>query len=300
MDSQEENLPYCLPILLAPHTRAEQLVFPTVAQGFRGISDAARQDLKEAVNYFSQINQAEPAYAPAWLNSAVTAFYLDEFDDAESRIKKARKLAPNHPDLEMFLALLSYQQGDADAKKQALQQIRRLADKPEAGSCEIYNAAVLLEKQEQAADAAIHWQRLAQPAARLPEPWRGQACRKHSCPSSTATEAPVPVTLPVAAGLALSQSVLAGLQGWEAIELADYRGHIYRAPNGVAEILALPTDNGEYADMVVVKTPELSKLPESCVKTPSLYVQSEIWNCGTWSAVKENGKVREIWTVPGR
>ena len=309
--TETKAVPYCLPVMLDTDNRAHSLLAPSTEHSLtevRGEQDEiARERLLTALEAFEQATRLDKKYLPAWLNLAVTRFYLylvtmldnaenDEYlSDALHALGKAERLAPEHPDVLTVRALLIELQGEKanqDLWPESLEQL----DLPTP--CALYNQAVLKEQRKRYAEARACWQQLAV-QEELPDSLRSVVCRYVECQTG-ARAAKATWTLPMTLGKDVPPKILSDWKMRLENTKVDSKTRVALYRQQDWEVLAV---NG-FVKLLVAQgsalkdvTPE--RLPAYCpgVLEKSTAAQGELWRCGKWSAWVADAQIREVWWV---
>lgn len=305
---------YWLPLVLDVETRAAGLSARRGEAAPRSLRQAAagagRGFLEEAVDFLSRAAAADPGYLPARLNLAAAHLYLGEPHKARAAIEEAAALAPRDPRVQVLQALSLHEQSDAglDLWPAAVARLEKLVA---ASPLAAFNLARLLEVRPRSAAARDHWNRLARQAADLPAPLRDVVCARQallpardcgSDPPRTARSPPWPWPLPGTGLARLSRDDAARLAGWRVTAFDWYReqlhGHIYRRPDGGAEVLELD----RFVQMQVLRGNDLGSvaaLPDYCPRPLRRreLARGTVWSCDDWAALSHGQAVSEIWKV---
>lgn len=314
---------FCFPTLLDVETRASSLDNESnffIMRGIEpddGLPEAAREHLKQAVDYLKQAAEMDAEYLPARLNLAVAYLYLDEIYQARAAIEDARKRAPQREDVDLIRAIVLYRDGlSTDMWPVALQELEKLTARPEAGVCGLYNLARILDDRDRAGAARATWSALAARAAELSPDQRRILCertRQHwwqipQCQvqaqqvqsACRGEKLPWPLPVPVGAKLTKEPNYLTGWQvqpfDWEQ---RGMNGHIYRNAAGTTVL-----DLDGYARMVALRGPTLGDATQLLARCgPPVVKQAvaggELWSYGPGLAAwVQGGDLREIWVQP--
>jgi tetratricopeptide (TPR) repeat protein len=289
-----------------------QLAVTSLADTLRPVAELSRSEqspmvthyLNQAHHALTQATQADPHYAPGWINLAISAWYQNEIFAARAAIEKARQLTPDAPAVQGLRALILQAEGfGTDTWSQAVTVLQALTQNTPAEPIWLYNTAQLLAQRGRVA-AVPYWERLAQQVPQLPPPVRQVVCEQVACPSSPEPVPPLTLAweLPLAVGTYLKRSPDAQrvLSHWSSVpfdwQKAVY-GTIYQAEDGSAAVLEL----AGYAEMVVLYQPHIA-LDTLAAQCPvplhrQTVVAGEIWHCQRWSALVQAEQVQELWVV---
>ncbi|GAB4362182.1 MAG: hypothetical protein Kow0060_18270 [Methylohalobius crimeensis] len=312
---------YWLPFLLDVDTRAPRTreAIPGSTPTHRFLKDLQADNrqvlnrLKEAANYLEQAVKAAPDYLPAHLNLAAAQLYLGRPHQARATLAEALNLAPEDRRAKMLDALALYEQSDAgiDLWPAAVQRLETLdGDMPSAWR---YNLARLLEIRPRSGEASIHWNRLAQNAARLPAPFRKTVCIRQSLkttgdclePSPTSAAKALPWRWPVTTegAFPLTPTLRSRLfREWEAIPFDWYRaklyGFIHRSPDRRAAVMEMD----QYIQLQVIKTKlplSIQQLPKFCPQplTKRRLLSGELHSCENWAVLVREDQPVEAWWI---
>jgi tetratricopeptide (TPR) repeat protein len=263
---------YWLPSVLDETTILDDLSL--VSKGDE-MSTQTKEILVDAKKYFEIASKKDPYYAPAKVNFAIAAFYLEEFDDALVAIEKAYQLEPDNLDIQGLRAVIRYEKGE-----QSIEDLENLAQQANAPLSVIYNTAQILEKSGRAENLR---QRLIQRASDLPAPIRHLVCE--NCPQK---QGKVQKTWHLPTNFA----------HWsknDEVRLHDLYEEIYQHPDGNVLLL------GEKVEMVVLKKPgvTVNDLPAYCeqpLRTRRV-VNGTLSSCQDWAALVVDDVVEEVWVV---
>ncbi|MGH6801879.1 MAG: tetratricopeptide repeat protein, partial [Methyloceanibacter sp.] len=310
---------YWLPLILDGETRAQALLRAAPPRSMlktlkQAASNRAEGLLNDAVDYLKQARDADPSYLPARLNLAVAYLYLGQPQQASAVLAEARELAANDPTIQGLEALALYESGDAalDLWPTAVARLEKLAAASDAPTAAIYNLARLLSVGSPPSAASGHWNSLAATSMLLPAPIQMIVCQEQSVEpapsclrSSTKSVQPSPWRwpLPLAGFEALSpEAMQSTLRGWQAIGFDWFKGklhgHIYRHPNGSAEVLELD----QFVQMQVLRGERLGRVRDlgaycSQRLRPRPLSQGTLWSCNDWAALTSGDEVQELWWV---
>ncbi len=299
---------FWLPVQLAVNSLADELSLPEspIKRGVsRGqLSSTARHYLSQAQQALNQATQADPFFAPAWVNLAITAWYQNDVFIARAAVEKARQLLPDDQEIAALRAIIIHAEGlGTDTWPQAVQLLQELAQQADASALVLYNTAKLLEQRGRTA-ALPYWQQLAQKAAQLPVPIQQYVCEQTHCEKTQTVSSNAAKTwqAPITAGVYVKRdaSAQALLNTWHAVPF-DWQkalyGTVYQAPDQHAEVLEL----AGYAEMVVLKQPKISvsALAQYCgnqLRTDK-FIQATVLSCQHWSALVQADSVQQVWLV---
>jgi len=310
---------YWLPLILDGETRAQSLLRAAPPRSMlktlkQAASNRAEGLLNDGAAYLKQARDADPSYLPARLNLAVAYFYLGQPQQASAVLAEARELAGDDPTLQGLEALALYESSDAalDLWPTAVARLEKLVASSDAPTAVIYNLARLLSVGSPLGAASGHWNNLAAASTLLPAPIQMIVCQEQSVEpapsclrSSTKSVQPSPWRWPLPPtgfeGLS-PEAMQSTLRGWQAIGFDWFKGklhgHIYRRPDGAAEILEL--DN--FLQMQVLRGERLARagdLEAYCPQRlrPRLLPQGTLWSCDEWAALTSGDEVQEVWWV---
>lgn len=308
---------YWMPLILDGETRAAAYTrrggpkLQTLKQGATGQAEGF---LKEAVQYLQQASAADPGYLPARLNLAVAHLYLGKPHQAMAVLAEARDLAPDDVRVRGLEALTLYEQSDAglDLWPTVVRALEKLAEGADAPPNVLFNLGRLLEVRSRPSDARGYWNRLARLAEALPAPIRDIVCRQQSAlsPQSCLRTRAISVrSIPWKWPLAVNgferlsaRSREAVLPGWRSLSFdwirAELHGHIFRSPEGGAEVLELD----QFVQMQVLRGGPLGvvgTLSGYCAEPlrQRALAQGVVWSCDDWAALAMGDTVQEVWWV---
>jgi tetratricopeptide (TPR) repeat protein len=308
---------YWMPLMLDGETRAQALVRrggPSLKTLKQAAPGEAEGFLKEAIDYLQQAAAADPGYVPARLNLAVVYLYLGRPHQARAVLAEARELAPGDLSLQGLEALALYEQSEAglDLWPTAVTKLEKLVASPDAPPALAFNLARLLSVRPRPTEARGYWNRLAEMADPLPAPIQAMVCQEQSAMSPqscghamTKTTRPVPRQWPISVAGFKQLSPKARqdfLPGWKPIPFdwvkEKLHGHIYRHPDGRAEVLELD----QFVQMQVLRGGQLGlvrDLSAYCARPlrQRTLVQGVVWSCDDWAALALGNAVQEVWWV---
>ncbi|MFH0342935.1 MAG: tetratricopeptide repeat protein [Chromatiales bacterium] len=310
---------YWLPLILDGETRARSMLraappgamLKTLKQAASGKAEGF---LNQALDYLKEARDADPSYLPARLNLAVTYLYLGQPQQAAAVLAEARELAADDLTIQGLEPLALYESGDAglDLWPTAIARLEKLAGAPDAPAALVFNLARLLAVRPRAAEARSHWNRLAGLNTLLPASIQAIVCQEQSvrpaasCQrSSTKSVRPSlwrwPLSLTGFDGRS-PEAMQSTLRGWQAIDFDWVKdrmhGHIYRRPDGLAEVLELD----QFVQMQVLRGDGLGRVRDlgaHCAQRlkPRELSQGVVWSCDDWAALTSGGEVQELWWV---
>jgi tetratricopeptide (TPR) repeat protein len=305
IDNQMENLPYCLPVMLDMNSHVDTLGFPSV-EVFRSASAESQSYFESAAKHFKDATELETDYAPAWLNWAVTEFYLGNYSKSSWLAEEATKRLSNNNTPNILKALITLKQGEnIDTWPNALRILQTIADKPQTTACDLYNTAVLLSQRKRA-EAQTYWKKLYAQSDNFSNHLRLMICADKPCVTQTATPFSLDMQTPITAGEFLTKRRRL-LKSWHSKSFkfnSKIEGLIYQSADHSVEILAFSGENGSYADMLVLKPDaniNLKQAKQACsigLKHQPYYGKQQLWSCRTWAVLTENEQVKEAWVVP--
>jgi tetratricopeptide (TPR) repeat protein len=280
---EEEAYSYWLVPMLDVATQIDHFELPSAPKGKPQRNTLALEALHEANEYFELALERDNSYVPAYVNSAITLFYLGKMNEARQAIAKAQESAPNHLQIQSLQAVIQYQTD----KQLSIQKLNHLAKQPNVPLNVLYNIAQLLERTR----AKTLWQKLAQQATVLPDGIRTIVCQKQDCSlqrkqSSSTITWEVPMT-----------------PQWQkqnrTTRLSNLYEQIYLHPNGMAEVLAL---RGTLKMVVLKKLGNMTKqaLPAYCGQALHQHrvLQGTLLSCeNRWAALVVDGNVKEVWII---
>ncbi|MGH8615484.1 MAG: tetratricopeptide repeat protein [Gammaproteobacteria bacterium] len=310
---------YWLPLILDGETRARSLLRAAPAGSMlktlkQASSGKAGGFLNQALDYLKQAIDADPSYLPARLNLAVAYLYLGRPQQAAAVLAEAQELGENHATLQGLEALALYESSDAglDLWPTAVARLEKLAAVPDPPEAVVFNLARLLSVRPRAAEARSYWSRLAAMNTLLPAAIQTIVCREQtvrpaaSCLQATSKSiqtVPWKWPLPVSDFERLSpDGTENSLRGWQATAFDWFKdklhGHIYRRPDGLAEVLELD----QFVQMQVLRGERLGRVRDLgayCAQRlkPRPLSQGVVWSCGDWAALGSGDQVQEMWWV---
>ena len=310
---------YWLPLILDGETRAQALLraapprsmLKTLKQAASGRTEGL---LNDAVDYLKQARDADPSYLPARINLTVAYLYLGQPQQASAVLAEARALAADDLTIQGLETLALYESSDAglDLWPTAVGRLEKLAAASDPPTAVVYNLARLLSVGSPPDAASRHWNSLAAKSALLPAPIQMIVCQEQSVEpaasclrSSAKSVQPLPWRwpLPLAGFEGLSpEAMRSTLRGWQAIGFDWFKGklhgHIYRRPDGAAEVLELD----QFVQMQVLRGERLARaadLEAYCRQPvrPRPLPQGTLWSCDDWAALTSGDEVQEVWWV---
>jgi len=310
---------YWLPLILDGETRARGLLraapagsmLKTLNQASSGEADGF---LNQALAYLKQAIDADPSYLPARFNLAAANLYLGRPQQAAAVLAEAQELGANDPTLQGLEALALYESSDAglDLWPTAVAKLEKLARAPDAPEAVVFNLARLLSLRPRAAEAHSHWNRLAGMNTLLPTPIQIIVCQEQSVrPAASCLQVtsesiqalPWKWPLPVSGFERLSpDGTQNSLRDWQAIAFDWFKdklhGHIYRRPDGLAEVLELD----QFVQMQVLRDDSLGRVRDLgayCEQRlkPRPLSQGVVWSCDDWAALSSGDQIQELWWV---
>lgn len=294
---------YCVPFLL--DAMNDKPLFNELRSPLRADSEA-KYLLENAVSYLEAAIDKKIDYFPAYLNLAATYLYLEEINKARSRIERAIEFATEQksavlPELKAFYAVILYEAGvhsaaNIDTWNNAMRDIETYAT-PNASTCILYNAAMLLEQRPRN-EKAKYWQLLAQKPNLLPQEMKKLVCEQKTSSICSATQLKQSVkkwSLPFQWDTYLDKN---GLKNWESdhFELGiKTNATLYQSPDKTDLLIALEG----YAELFIDKHPnvtikELNQYCATPLQKKSL-VHGRLLSCKNWVALIEENQVKEIW-----
>ncbi|MGH8472641.1 MAG: tetratricopeptide repeat protein, partial [Gammaproteobacteria bacterium] len=308
---------YWVPLILDGETRAQSLLRAAPAGSMlktlkQVAGGEARGFLNQALDYLKQAIDADPSYIPARLNLATAYLYLGQPQQAAAVLAEAREVAADDMSLQGLEALALYESGDAglDLWPTAVARLEKLAGVPDVPEAVVFNLARLLAVRPRAAEARSYWNRLAQMNTLLPAPIQSLVCQEQdvepaaSClqaASKSIQPSPWKWPLPVSGFEHLSpDGTENSLRGWQAIAFDWFKdklhGHIYRRPDGLAEVLELD----QFVQMQVLRGERLGRVRDLgayCAQRlkPRELSQGVVWSCDDWAALSSGDDITEVW-----
>ena len=249
---------YWLPSALDLATRADKIRLKGVRGNEEPLSPEARALIEDAMRYFKIATEKDQTHWSAFLNLAVTHFYLKNFFDSRAAIEKAHALAPKNPLIATTRALiLNLQDPMVDMWQEATHQLEIIVNQTPTDLCALYNLAVLHEDRGRDGKAAQLWEALTSHLSQLPAPiqtavaLKAGISQKGLAPPSQ--PAAIPWQLPLALGTDLLEDATAKkkLASWTHLDFnwgkGNLQGRIWTGPDGT-QIL----EKDEFVDMVVL------------------------------------------------
>ena len=310
---------YWLPLILDGETRARGLLraappgamLKTLKQAASGEAEGY---LNHALDYLKEARDADPSYLPARLNLAVAYLYLGQPQQAAAVLGEARELAADDLTIQGLEPLALYESSDAglDLWPTAVARLEKLAAAADAPTAVKYNLARLLSVGSPPSAASGHWNSLAGMNTLLPAPIQMIVCQEQSvepapsCQRSSTKSvqrSPWRWPLPLTGFEGHSpEAMQTTLRGWQAIDFDwvkdKLHGHIYRRPDGLAEVLELD----QFVQMQVLRGEGLGRardLGAHCAQRlkPRELSQGVVWSCDDWAALSSGDEVQEVWWV---
>jgi tetratricopeptide (TPR) repeat protein len=293
----EEAYLYWLPSVLDTTTPVKNISWPYVSKGERDV--IARKFLKDAKRYFKLAAEMDPSYVPAYVNMAITTFYLGDIYEARVAVEKARELAPDDLDIQVLRAVIVYEEGRqsafVDMWSDVLNSLEKLAQHSNLPLSVLYNMARLLELRGRTGADEI-WEGLAMQVGRLPVPIGEIVCGKADCPQRRSRSQKASWDLPVKLGIRTKRHKM--LSRWlkSSFRLYDIFEQIYQDRS--ADVLAL---RGRIEMVVLKQFDSLSQgeLEGYCgqpLRSRRVY-GGILWSCEDWAALVVDEEVREVWVV---
>ncbi|MGH8535814.1 MAG: tetratricopeptide repeat protein [Gammaproteobacteria bacterium] len=311
---------YWLPLILDGETRARSLLRAAPAGSMlkalkQAVSGEAEGFLNQALDYLKQAIDADPSYIPARLNLAVAYLYLGRPQQASAVLAEVRELAAaDGVSLQGLEALALYESSDAglDLWPTAVARLEKLAADPDAPAALVFNLARLLSLRPRTAEARSHWNRLAGVNTLLPASIQAIVCQEQSVRPATAclqaaskSIQAAPWKWPLAENgfeRLSPDGTEHSLRGWQTIAFDWFKdklhGHIYRRPDGLAEVLELD----QFVQMQVMRGERLGRVRDlraHCAQRlkPRDLSQGVVWSCDDWAALISGDQIRELWWV---
>ncbi|MCP4689916.1 MAG: hypothetical protein GY859_17830 [Desulfobacterales bacterium] len=228
-------------------------------------------------------------------------------------MEEAAKLTPGNVDVEILRAIIiSREFPVADTGAVAIKMLQEVCARENAPLSAFYNLAVLLERTGRTGAAGEIRRRHGEKIKALPEPHRSVYARGLSV-ETPGEKSPGPLNrklpwkLPVALGTDFLENpgAMEALSGWEAIgfdwHVPALAGHIYKSDAGEAVL-----DLDGVVEMVVLERGDLGAretLPDGWESVKEEIVVNGVLlsyqGAPRWAALLREGRVREIWVVPG-